>query len=260
MLDTQLLLKNLTVVPHILNTVNKQILPIVVVGFGNGEHTLAPNGSYSSPYMAVRSSFACMLDKYSHHASQYKRVQSMPVRMPSMHCRNCTHYERLRTQKHRSNTSNAEPTVTVFIHDYSSYCAAKCADSHHLRQLRTAERYAHTQLATAEQLILSSYSKLSDNGRERVNLYLKHNPYLQVLTPTVVPQETDTEEWDDKIKGVEAGVTAAVKADIASMQSSSSNISKQPCTAQADVAAIQADMKSARAEAAAPQSSVDKTH
>jgi septal ring factor EnvC (AmiA/AmiB activator) len=35
---------------------------------------------------------------------------------------------------------------------------------------------------------------------------------------------------------------------------------KQLCTVQADVAAIQADMKSARAEAAALQSSVDKAH
>jgi hypothetical protein len=127
---------------------------------------------------------------------------------------------------HRSNTSNAEPTVAVFMIIVAvvmlKVLIATTSDS--FAQL-SAIRILNWQLPKT-QLMLSRYAKLSDDGRERLNLCLKHNPYVQVLTPTVVPQDADTEEWDGKVKGAVPGVTAAVKADIASMQSSSSNVSK----------------------------------
>jgi hypothetical protein len=83
-----------------------------------------------------------------------------------------------------------------------------------------------------------------------------------VLTPTAALQDAEAEDWEDKVQGIIAGVTAALKADAASMQSSNSGSSgsAELSSVRADVVAMQADMKSARAEVAALQSSVNKTH
>jgi Ion transport protein len=208
------------------------ILAVVVVGFANAFYVIlskTPHGSYSTPYIAVRSSFSYMLGGYD-----LDELDASPT-----------------------------PVVlsllwTVFMIIVSvvllNVLIAIISDS--FARL-TALSIPNWRLEKAK-IVLSCYALLSKQHKLELTEYLQRNPYLQVLKPTAVLQSEGSDEWHMRVSAMVKQVRAAIHGDIREVKADISALSTtQHAGVTADVSSVKLRLDSVTEKVVALQNSVD---
>jgi peptidoglycan hydrolase CwlO-like protein len=213
------------------------ILAIVVVGFANAFYAIlskGPTSNYSTLYLAVRTSFSCMLGGYD--------------------------LEEL-------DDSTTPVVLSIFWAVFMVIVAivllnvliAIISDSY---ERLTALSTTNWRLEKAK-IVLSCHTLLSKQHKQRLDAHLKRYPYLQVIKSTASLQSKRNDEWSGKVGAIVKQVRAAVnsdsdgvRTDVSRMKDDITGVKDDISKLDANITAVQTDVSNLDASITAGRADV----